>query len=147
MKKLIFKGYDKAPESMVAASELRDCPWAEKGCFKYDTTWRDEGDVTVKFDCKILIDQTLKGDELAKVQRHEQKHFEDFKTVAKRLMNSLQNAINLKKPLDMDNRMQWFDFDVNETSNQYHRTIDGVRAGGRDAALVVAHADAFSARP
>jgi hypothetical protein len=68
MKKLIFKGYEKAPESMVTASELRDCPWAEKGCFKYDTTWRDEGDegdVTVKFACKILIDQTLKGDELA----------------------------------------------------------------------------------
>ncbi len=124
--KLHVVGYDTAPESLVNASEFRDCPWAEKGCFKQQYKWDiDEarGVLTVRFTCKRLIDRNLSGKELLAVKQHEQHHFDDFKGIVVKLKQSIQTSIHMKSPLDMDNRMEWFDWDVNEASNQFHRGI------------------------
>ena len=84
----------------------------------------DDGKVvTITFVCKRLIDRTLTGKELADVKQHEQKHFDDFQALAKTLQQSIQHAIHLDKPIDMDNRMEWFNWDVNEASNVFHRRL------------------------
>lgn len=119
-----FVGLDFAPEKLVPASEIRDCRWAEKGCFKSEYTWEENGDVlTVRFTLKRLIDNKLVGKELNDVKAHEKKHYDDYVKAANNLKRALQNAANLKKPLDMDNRMAWFDWDVIQDSNSYHRTL------------------------
>lgn len=122
--KINFPGYDQAPESMVPASQLSDCPWAEHGCFKSDYTWDETGDViTVRFTLKRLIEKGLDNKLLVDVKQYEQRHFDDYKRAVVSLKQSLQNAINLKRPMEMDNRMEWFDWDVNEASNRYHRSV------------------------
>jgi hypothetical protein len=122
--KINFTGYDYAPESMVPSSELRTCPWAEHGCFKSNYEWNIAGDVlSVRFTLKRLIENGLTPKLLVDVKQHEQRHFDDYKKVVLRLKQSLQNAIHLSKPIDMDNRMEWFDWDVNEGSNSYHRSV------------------------
>jgi hypothetical protein len=122
--KINFTGYDHAPESMVLTSELRDCPWAEHGCFKSNYEWEIAGNViTVRFTLKRLIEKGLDSKLLVDVKQHEQRHFDDYKKAVVSLKQSLHNAINLSKPIDMDNRMEWFDWDVNEASNRYHRSL------------------------
>jgi hypothetical protein len=122
--KINFTGYDQAPESLVPVSELRGCPWAEHGCFKSNYEWGIAGDViSVRFILKRLIEKGLDGKLLVDVKQHEQRHFEDYKKAVASLKQSLQNAIHLSKPLDMDHRMEWFDWDVNEDSNRYHRSV------------------------
>ena len=122
--KVNFTGLNSAPETLVDASELRSCRWAEKGCFKSDYKWDEtDGAITVTFTLKRLIDRTLTGQELLKVKAHETRHYDDYVKAATALKTSLQHAVHLGRPLDMDNRMEWFDWDVNQDSNTFHRSV------------------------
>jgi len=120
--KVKVNGVTDAPLKMLPAKQI-DCQGEENGCFKYDYEHSTkDGVLTIDFTCRILINQALKGKELASVKEHENRHFADFRTFATALEKSLQ-AVPQDKDPDMENRMEWFEYDVNEAFNRYHRSI------------------------
>jgi len=98
-------------------------PSGRPGWFTYDWDSKDDGDtLTLILNRKLLLDPTLKGKERDDVVTHERRHETDFLGLANALRKPLDAAYK-KGDVDLDLWMKWFDYDVVDKSNDFHRTV------------------------
>ena len=123
--KLVFTGYESAPLKFVRSEECQGkCDGNPNGCFKPDWKWHmDDKVLTVEFSCVTWINATLRGKALEDVKSHERRHQQDFISLANQLKASLQRVLAAGQDPDMENRLNWFEYDVCFKSAAFHRQI------------------------
>jgi hypothetical protein len=99
-------------------------PQNKAGFFNYSYDTNDDGKrFTLTFKPELLVDNSLSPADLAPVLKHERVHEADFQGLAGKLKTSLEVAYKKSDDVDLDTWMKWFDYDVVQASNAYHRRV------------------------
>jgi hypothetical protein len=120
--RLNFQGHRQRPQvNHIGEAPSRPAYGDSNGWFYHNGTYYDDGNaLSVTFRPEIRIVNGLDTAAEASVLTHEQRHRTDFMREAERLRTALRRAVR-SGDHQIDLRWEWFNYDLNEAANQFHR--------------------------
>jgi hypothetical protein len=124
--KLEFTGFNKASQVSTSAKEIeKQSDSTEKnGYFVHNGEWtyNDHDELlSVTFKPTIYINSELDKATKEGVKVHEERHYDDFKARAIALRSALQAVVKRKVDPQMEERWEWFVYDVHWDAEIFHR--------------------------
>jgi hypothetical protein len=124
--RLVFSGHHVNPVPVLYVDRRLGTPTYgdTNGSFRHNGTYNQDQDVlTVSFNLEILLVSGLDPATEASVRAHEAEHRRDFAQQAERLRQAIQRALHQGRDHQIDARWDWFNYDLREAANEYHRRV------------------------
>ena len=124
--RLVFSGHQVNPPPVRYVGQRVASPTYgdTNGSFRHNGTYYQDQDVlTVSFNLEIQIVNGLDPATQASVMAHEDEHRRDFVQQAERLRLAIRRALQQGRDHQIDARWDWFNYDLREAANAYHRRV------------------------
>jgi hypothetical protein len=130
---IVFRGHGSVRVVRVAPSMLGSrCSntHQDTGCFQYNRSWSDarRGQVILTFRPTIYLNRSLSGDAEQDALDHENRHYNDFRSLATAFKDTLIAAADAGTLTagNMQSYWNWFLYDICSASVAFHRTTGGM---------------------